>query len=71
MVKRVKIIHRITGTPMWVADAEVDKFLAAGHKLAAQVPSEKPAKAEVKKVDEPAKEEKPEVKKAPVKKAKK
>ena len=56
---------------MWVADAEVDKFLAAGHKLAAQVPSEKPAKAEVKKVDEPAKEEKPEVKKAPVKKAKK
>ena len=44
MVKRVKIIHRITGTPMWVADAEVDKFLAAGHKLAA--PPKKPAPAE-------------------------
>ena len=43
MVKRVKIIHRITGTPMWVADAEVDKFLAAGHKLAdAPKPKEKP-----------------------------
>ena len=67
MVKRVKIIHRITGTPMWVADVEVDKFLAAGHKLADQAPSEKPAKEEVKKVDE----EKPEVKKAPVKKTKK
>lgn len=67
MLKRVKIIHRITGTPMWVADVEVDKFLAAGHKLADQAPSEKPAKEEVKTVDE----EKPEVKKAPVKKTKK
>lgn len=67
MLKRVKIIHRTTGTPMWVADVEVDKFLAAGHKLADQAPSEKPAKEEVKKVDE----EKPEVKKAPVKKTKK
>ncbi len=67
MLKRVKIIHRITGTPMWVADAEVDKFLAAGHKLADQAPSEKPAKEEVKTVDE----DKPEVKKAPVKKTKK
>ena len=63
MLKRVKIIHRITGTPMWVADVEVDKFLAAGHKLADQAPSEKPAKEEVEKVNE----EKPEVKKAPVK----
>lgn len=67
MLKRVKIIHRTTGTPMWVADVEVDKFLAAGHKLADQATSEKPAKEEVKKVDE----EKPEVKKAPVKKTKK
>lgn len=67
MLKRVKIIHRTTGTPMWVADVEVDKFLAAGHKLADQAPSEKPAKEEVKKVDE----EKPEVKKSPVKKTKK
>ena len=67
MLKRVKIIHRITGTPMWVADVEVDKFLAAGHKLADQAPSEKPAKEEVEKVNE----EKPEVKKAPVKKSKK
>lgn len=67
MLKRVKIIHRTTGTPMWVADVEVDKFLAAGHKLADQAPSEKPAKEEVKKVDE----EKPEVKKPPVKTKKK
>ena len=67
----IKLINKITGGEMWVAEARLDKYLAAGHKLAAQVPSEKPAKAEVKKVDEPAKEEKPEVKKAPVKKAKK
>lgn len=67
MLKRVKIVHRTTGTPMWVADVEVDKFLAAGHKLADQVPSEKPAKEEVKSVDE----EKPEIKKAPVKTKKK
>lgn len=64
MLNRVQIIHNTTGTSMWVADAEVEKFLAAGHKLAAQAPSEKPAeKDEGEKV-----EEIPEPKKAPLKK---
>ena len=39
----IKLINRITGTEMWVADNRLDKYLAAGHKLAADIP-EKPAK---------------------------
>lgn len=69
MISRVKIIHKTTGAPMWVADSEVDKFLAAGHKLAVQPAAEKPAKVEVGKADEPVKKEEP--KKAPAKKTKK
>ena len=30
----IKLINKITGTEMWVADDRVDKYLAAGHKLA-------------------------------------
>lgn len=30
-----KLINKITGTDMWVADNRVDEYLAAGHKLAA------------------------------------
>ena len=38
----IKLINRITGTEMWVADNRLDKYLAAGHKLAAE--PVKPAK---------------------------
>ena len=48
---------------MWVAESEVEKFKAAGHKLAA-IPSEKP----VKPVESEKVEEIPEPKKAPLKK---
>lgn len=55
----VKFIHKQTGTVMWVADARVDEYKAAGHKPAAEEkPAEKPA-------------EKPVVKKKPVKTTKK
>lgn len=40
-MKRVQLIHKNLGVTMWVAETEVDKYLAAGHKLAAS--SEKPA----------------------------
>lgn len=43
----VKLINRLTGTEMWVAEARLDEYLAAGHKLAAR-PSEKPAEEPVK-----------------------
>lgn len=38
----IKMINRSTGTIMWVADNRAEKYLAAGHKLAA-VEAEKPA----------------------------
>lgn len=38
-----KLIHRITGIEMLVADDQLDSFLAAGHRLAAS--AEKPAEA--------------------------
>lgn len=50
----IKFINRLTGTEMWVADNRVDEYLAAGHKLAADIfkKAEKPkrqAKKTVKK----------------------
>lgn len=41
----IKLINKVTNTPMWVADDRVEEYKAAGHKLAAS-PVEKPAKAE-------------------------
>ena len=40
-----KLIHRITGVEMLVADDQLDSFLAAGHRLAAI--AEKPAEAKL------------------------
>ena len=34
----IKLINKITGGEMWVAEARLDKYLAAGHKLAADMP---------------------------------
>jgi hypothetical protein len=44
----IKMVNRITGTEMWVADNRVGEYMAAGHKLAVE-PAEKPAKKPVKK----------------------
>ena len=41
----IKLINKVTNTPMWVADDRVEEYKAAGHKLAAS-PVEKPAKVE-------------------------
>lgn len=30
----IKLINRVTGTEMWVADDRLDEYLAKGHKLA-------------------------------------
>ena len=40
-----KLINKLTGGEMWVADNRVEKYLAAGHRLAA-LPAEEPAPAE-------------------------
>lgn len=64
---RVQLIHKTLGVAMWVAETEVDKYLAAGHKLAAS--SVKPAddkQDEV--VEEPKAEEKKTVKRSTKKK---
>ena len=29
----VRMKHKLTGTEMWVADARMNEYLAAGHKL--------------------------------------
>jgi hypothetical protein len=55
-----KLIHRITGVEMLVADDQLDSFLAAGHRLAAiaEKPAEaKPVVAEKKDVKEEVKKE--------------
>lgn len=44
----IKLINKLTGTEMWVADNRLEEYLAAGHKLAVK-PAEKPAKKPVKK----------------------
>lgn len=39
----VKMIDRVTGVDMWVADERVEEYKAAGHSLAADVSAENPA----------------------------
>ena len=45
-----RLINKLTGGDMWVADNRVDEYLAAGHKLAA---GPKPAKVEAPIMNEP------------------
>lgn len=45
----IKIIHKLTGSPMWVTDERKEEYIAAGHKLAAvssesDKPKEEPKK---------------------------
>lgn len=41
----VKLVNKYTGGDMWVHEARVDEYLAAGHKPAAkpETPAKKPA----------------------------
>lgn len=39
----VKLINKVTGTEMWVADDRADEYLKAGHKKPVQKPILKPA----------------------------
>ena len=52
----VRLVNKLTGGDMWVADNRVDEYLAAGHKLAADAPApimnEPEATEEVKKEPE-------------------
>lgn len=43
----IKLINKITGTEMWVANDRAEKYLAAGHKPAVQVPPAPPAEKTV------------------------
>ena len=55
----IKLINKTTNTPMWVADERKDEYLAAGHKLAAELSAKKPieeAKVEDVKEDKEVKE---------------
>ena len=45
-----RLINKLTGGDMWVADNRVDEYLAAGHALAA---GSKPAKVEAPIMNEP------------------
>ena len=38
----IKLINKLTGTEMWVADERVAEYLAAGHKPAVEVPPAPP-----------------------------
>ena len=40
----MKMINRITGTEMWIADNRLDEYLARGHQLA-PLPGGRPEKA--------------------------
>ena len=40
----MKLINRITGTDMWVADSRIAEYLGRGHKIA-PAPDGKPEKA--------------------------
>lgn len=62
----IKLIHRTSGTPMWVADDRIDEYLEAGHKLASDICEKEP---EEEPKEEPEKKEAP--KKQPKKSAKK
>lgn len=57
----IKLINKLTGSVMWVADERKDEYLAAGHRLAAICV--KPAKKAI--VKEPEPKEAPEEPKAP------
>jgi len=47
----IKLINKTTKTPMWVADERKDEYLAAGHKLAAEISAKEPIEeAKVKEV---------------------
>lgn len=39
----VKLINKLTGGEMWVADDRAEEYKAAGHKLAASSDAKKPA----------------------------
>ena len=62
----IKLIHRTSGTPMWVADDRIDEYLEAGHKLASEIcekePEEEP-KEKKKKKEAPKKQPKKSAKK--------
>ena len=38
----IRLINKITGGDMWVADGRLDEYLAAGHKPAAVLPPPEP-----------------------------
>lgn len=44
----VKMVNKLTGTDMWVDEARVDEYKAAGHVLAAE-PEKKPVRRPKKK----------------------
>ena len=46
----IKLINKVTNTPMWVADDRVEEYKAAGHKLAASdaKPAEEKPKSKTK-----------------------
>lgn len=41
-----RLINKLTGSEMWVADSRVKEYMAAGHVLAASPEAEKPAEPE-------------------------
>ena len=45
----IRLINKVTGTEMFVAEERVDKYLAAGHKLAAEPVTEPKAETPKKK----------------------
>lgn len=40
----VKLINKVSGGEMWVADDRVEEYVAAGHKLAADSSAKKPTR---------------------------
>ena len=64
----IRLINKLTGNNMWVADDRKEEYLAAGHKEPAAVPDKaiKPIKESVEAAQQP--EEKAEEKKAPASK---
>lgn len=54
------LINRLTGGDMWVADNRVDKYLAAGHRLAASTVKPTETTEEPEKTEEPEEPDKTE-----------
>lgn len=52
---KVELIHKYLGVKMWVTESEVEKYIAAGHKLAASSVNPMKKKVDVE-VDEEPKE---------------